>query len=256
MRLRRLRVLPACVGAVGESVGVLLLGRDVYFCLLPRCVPSFGTNNFWFYKQWKNISRLTARRHLILLTKECRRKMKHLRKELTFYKNRLAEHCNEEPFSFYSTRIDSMALSLESLLAERRAHKNYLTNQTSRVTLVRKVKSNFPVCKSCLKSRVRGQFEIESLILRLTNTTSYFLCVKKSWTWSCNHLKVVTSQRITSKHSTSVGRDTWVRDAVRWWWSADAVVWQLSIDWTSLEWRVFELLVSSVTPFKIDQNKN
>ena len=100
--------------------------------LLPRCIPAFDTNNFWFYKQWRNICRLTARRHLILLTKECRRKIKHLRKELTFYKNRLAEHCNTETLSFYSTRIDSMALSLESLLADRRAHKNHLTNQTSR----------------------------------------------------------------------------------------------------------------------------
>ena len=124
LRLRRLLVLPACVGAVGEGVGVLLLWSDVYFCLLPRCIPAFGTNNFWFYKQWKNICHLTARRHLILLTKECRRKMKHLRKELTFYKNRLAEHCNQETFSLYSTRIDSMALSLESL-------KDVLTKITS-----------------------------------------------------------------------------------------------------------------------------
>ena len=30
LRLRRLFVLPACVGAVGEGVGVLLLGRDVW----------------------------------------------------------------------------------------------------------------------------------------------------------------------------------------------------------------------------------
>ena len=82
--------------------------------LLPRCIPAFDTNNFWLYKQWRNICRLTARRHLILLTKECRRKIKHLRKELTFHKNRLAEHCNAETFSFYSTRIDSTALSLES----------------------------------------------------------------------------------------------------------------------------------------------
>ena len=48
-----------------------------------------------------------------------------------------------------------------------------------RVTLVRKVKSNFPVCKSWLNSRVRGQFEVKSLIVQLINTTSYFLCVKK-----------------------------------------------------------------------------
>ena len=30
LHLRRLRVLPAYVGAVGEGVGVLLLGRDVW----------------------------------------------------------------------------------------------------------------------------------------------------------------------------------------------------------------------------------
>ena len=30
LRLRRLRVLPACVDAVGEGVGVLLLGCDVW----------------------------------------------------------------------------------------------------------------------------------------------------------------------------------------------------------------------------------
>ena len=48
-----------------------------------------------------------------------------------------------------------------------------------RVTTVRKVKSNFPVCKSWLNSHVRGQFEIKSLIVRLINTSSYFLCVKK-----------------------------------------------------------------------------
>ena len=100
--------------------------------LLPRCIPAFDTNNFWLYKQRRNICRLTACRHLILLTKECRRNIKHLQNELIFYKNRLAEHCNSVTFSFYSTRIDSMALSLESLLADRRAHKNHLANQTSR----------------------------------------------------------------------------------------------------------------------------
>ena len=30
LSLRRLRVLPTCVGAVGEGVGVLLLSRDVW----------------------------------------------------------------------------------------------------------------------------------------------------------------------------------------------------------------------------------
>ena len=68
------------------------------------------------------------------------------------------------------------------------------------VTMVRKVKSNFPVCKSRLNSRVRGQFEIKSLIVRLINTTSYFLCVKKIELEPAIIWKVVTCQRITSKN--------------------------------------------------------
>ena len=63
-----------------------------------------------------------------------------------------------------------------------------LTNQSvktgrrvcdQRMTIVRKVKSNFPVCKSWLNSCARGQFEIKSLIVRLINTFSYFPCIKK-----------------------------------------------------------------------------
>ena len=66
--------------------------------------------------------------------------------------------------------------------------------------MVRKVKSNFPVCKSWLNSRVRGQFEIKSLIVRLINTTSYFLRVKKIELELAIIGKVVTYQRITSKN--------------------------------------------------------
>ena len=67
------------------------------------------------------------------------------------------------------------------------------------MTLVRKVKSDFPVCKSWLISRVRGQFEIKSLIVRLINTTPYFLCVKKIELEPVIIKKVVTCQWITSK---------------------------------------------------------
>ena len=55
-----------------------------------------------------------------------------------------------------------------------------------RVTIVRKVKSNFPVCKSW---RVRGQFEIKSLILRLINTFSYFPCIKSTYLSADNFTK-------------------------------------------------------------------
>ena len=66
------------------------------------------------------------------------------------------------------------------------------------MTNVRKVKSNFPVC--WLTSRIRGQFETKSLIVRLINTTFYFLCVKKIELEPAIIRKVVTCQRITSKN--------------------------------------------------------
>ena len=50
--------------------------------LLPHCLPAFDSNNFWFHRQWQNICLITAHRHLTLLTKECRTKIKQLHKEL------------------------------------------------------------------------------------------------------------------------------------------------------------------------------
>ena len=86
--------------------------------LLPRCIPAFDSNNFWFYRQSRNICLIAARRHLTLLTKECRMKIKQFNKELANHKKNLEEHCTPETF-----RINSMALSLESVLARRRANK-------------------------------------------------------------------------------------------------------------------------------------
>ena len=37
-------------------------------------------------------------------------------------------------------------------------------------------------------------------------------------------------QRITSKNTRPWWVDTWARDTVRWYWSADTLFWQLSID--------------------------
>ena len=43
-------------------------------------------------------------------------------------------------------------------------------------------------------------------------------------------MKRVNCQRITSKNTRSWWVDTWARDTVRWYWSADTLFWQLSID--------------------------
>ena len=40
----------------------------------------------------------------------------------------------------------------------------------------------------------------------------------------------VNCQRITSKNTRPWWVDTWARDTVRWYWSADTLFWQLSID--------------------------
>ena len=49
-------------------------------------------------------------------------------------------------------------------------------------------------------------------------------------TWACDHLKLVICQRITLKNTRLRRVDTWVRGTVRWYWSADTLFWQLSID--------------------------
>ena len=118
-----------------------------------------------------------------------------------------------------------------------------------RVTIVRKVKSNFPACKSWLNSHVRGQFEIKSLIVRLINTTSYFLCVKKIELEPTIIWKVITCQRITSKTRTQWA-DSWAHDTVRWWWSTDAVV-LTAVNWLNCirmaNFRINGLLTASVS---------
>ena len=69
-----------------------------------------------------------------------------------------------------------------------------LTNQTLKVgrrVWPRWGKSKataFRACNSRLIFRIRGQFEIKILMVRLINTT-YFLCILKKWTWACDHLK-------------------------------------------------------------------
>ena len=87
----------------------------------------------------------------------------------------------------------------------------------------------FPACSSWLNFRVRGQFEIKILIVRHINTT-YFIWIKKIKLEPAIIWKLVTCQRITSKNTWPRWVDTWARDTVRWYWSADTLFWQLSID--------------------------
>ena len=87
--------------------------------------------------------------------------------------------------------------------------------------------------KKWLNFRVRGQFEIKILTVRGhsdINTTYFIWILKKiklepTITW-----KLLTCQRITSKNTWLRWVDTWARNTVRWYWSADTLFWQLSID--------------------------
>ena len=64
----------------------------------------------------------------------------------------------------------------------------------------------FPACSSWLNFRVRGQFEIKILIVRHINTT-YFIWIKKNWTWTCDHSKTSNlSADNFKKYLTSMGR--------------------------------------------------
>ena len=92
-----------------------------------------------------------------------------------------------------------------------------------------KKRSSPPVfLKNWLNFRVRGQFEIKILIVRGLSdiNTTYFI-----WSLNKNILepaiiwKLVTCQRITSKDTPRQWVDTWVRDTVRWYWSADTLFW-------------------------------
>ena len=60
--------------------------------------------------------------------------------------------------------------------------------------------------------------------------TTYFIRIKKNKLEPAIIWKLVTCQRITSKNTRPRWVDTWARDTVRWYWSADTLFWQLSID--------------------------
>ena len=86
-------------------------------------LPPFHTANEKFYRRWRYISHSAAYRHLKLLITECRHKIKELTKELSRHMELLRNSCSPYTFLFYTTKLDSMASSLESLLAHRRAKK-------------------------------------------------------------------------------------------------------------------------------------
>ena len=62
------------------------------------------------------------------------------------------------------------------------------------------------------------------------NTTYLIWIFKKSKHEPAIIWKRVNCQRITSKNTRPWWVDTWARDTVRWYWLADTLFWQLSID--------------------------
>ena len=62
------------------------------------------------------------------------------------------------------------------------------------------------------------------------NTTYLIWILKKSKREPAIIWKRINCQWITSKNTRPWWVDTWARDTVRWYWSADTLFWQLSID--------------------------
>ena len=110
-------------------------------------------------------------------------------------------------------------------------HKNWTKSVTNAWSWRAKSKATvFPACNSWLNFRVRGQFEIKILIVRHINTTYFIWILKKIKLEPAIIWKPVPCQRITSKNTWPRWVDTWARDMVKWYWSADTLFWQLSID--------------------------
>ena len=90
---------------------------SLYLRLLPLYM------NYKLYRRWRYISHSAAYHYLKLLIAECRHKIKQLSMELSHHMELLRNSCSQDEFLFYSTKLDSMALSLEPLLTNRRAKK-------------------------------------------------------------------------------------------------------------------------------------
>ena len=65
--------------------------------------------------------------------------------------------------------------------------------------------------------------------MRPKNKT-YFIWMKKNQTWACDHLKTSNLSADNFKNNRPRWVNTWARDTVKWYWSADTLFWQLSID--------------------------
>ena len=102
-----------------------------------------------------------------------------------------------------------------------------------RLTMVRKGLPRLYFKKLAENFCVWGQFEIKIVIVRGDtdiNTTYLIWILKKSKREPAIIWKRVNCQRITSKNTRPWWVDTWARDTVRWYWSAETLFRQLSID--------------------------
>ncbi|EDO41354.1 predicted protein [Nematostella vectensis] len=89
--------------------------------ILPR--PPIRSHDRNFNRQWYFISRNAATKHLKLLTRECNRKIAASSQELLHHRTLLERSCTNNAYIFYCRKLDSMALSLKSLLENRRNNK-------------------------------------------------------------------------------------------------------------------------------------
>ena len=89
--------------------------------LYPREPPLHSDNQS--NRKWKHISHQAAHKHLRLLIKECKNKINTLNMELSNHMELLRNSYCSELFSLYTSKLNSMALLLESLLKKRRTKK-------------------------------------------------------------------------------------------------------------------------------------
>ena len=112
----------------------------------------------------------------------------------------------------------------------------------------------FPASSSWLNFRVRGQFEIKILIVRHINTT-YFIWIKKKIKLELAIIwKPVPCQRLTSKNTWPRWVDIWARDSLKWYWSADTLFWQLSIDHNIDVQYVYQFSCAPIPDYNPGQN--
>ena len=103
-------------------------------------------------------------------------------------------------------------------------HKNWTKSVTNAWSWRAKSKATvFPACNGWLNFRLRGHdiHEIHDI---------FYVNFQKMKLEPAIILKLVTFQGITSKNTWPWWVDTWACDTVKWYWAADTLFWQLSID--------------------------